>query len=657
MPIKLALKNAERSIKDYAIYFFTLTFGVCVFYMFNSIYVQQAMMELTVEQTESVKAVLGLLNYVSVFVAVVLGFLIVYANSFFIKRRKKELGIYMTLGMDKHRISVILIMETSIVALLALVAGLVLGVVLSQFMSVFTAKMFEADMKKFSFVFAPSALFKSILYFGIIFLIVIIFNSMSISRFKLIDLIYGSRVNETLKIKNIKVSFSLFFLSLILFGMAYYLILTNGMFYINAVFFTGISFGIIGTLFFFYSLSSILTVLIQSKKRLFFKDLNMFVTRQLGSKINTNFASISVVCIVLLMTIGIFSIGYSMQHVLSSELRSYAGFDCSFYDMPSNEDEYGRSFTGLKKFLDENENIKFYQTYRIYDLEQGYTELDVMFPEDASYLKEKVLNCISLSDYNRAMKMQGKEELSLSDREYAMLTNYSLLTDFANALYAANSSIVINGQHLLPVCSLVGNARNGLEGVMFIVPDEYTQGLHSGTSVLNLDCKSSNKADTFFQQLAEFDASNTYEERNYSYYNSRAEIYAQATTNKAVLSFVAIYLGVIFMITCAAILAIQQLADTADNKYRYDLLKKLGTDEKMLNKALFLQIACYFIFPLVLAVVHSFFGLWAANDTLKIYGDMNIGAGITVTAVFVGLLYSAYFIMTYVGSKSIISKK
>ncbi|WP_312104091.1 FtsX-like permease family protein [Lachnoclostridium sp.] len=435
------------------------------------------------------------------------------------------------------------------------------------------------------------------------------------------------------------------------------MILTNGMFYINAVFFTGISFGTIGTLFFFYSLSSILTVLIQSKKRLFFKDLNMFVTRQLGSKINTNFASISVVCIVLLMTIGIFSIGYSMQHVLSSELRSYAGFDCSFYDMPSNEDEYGRSFTGLKKFLDENENIKFYQTYRIYDLEQGYTELDVMFPEDASYLKEKVLNCISLSDYNRAMKMQGKEELSLSDREYAMLTNYSLLTDFANALYAANSSIVINGQHLLPVCSLVGNARNGLEGVMFIVPDEYTQGLHSGTSVLNLDCKSSNKADTFFQQLAEFDASNTYEERNYSYYNSRAEIYAQATTNKAVLSFVAIYLGVIFMITCAAILAIQQLADTADNKYRYDLLKKLGTDEKMLNKALFLQIACYFIFPLVLAVVHSFFGLWAANDTLKIYGDMNIGAGITVTAVFVGLLYSAYFIMTYVGSKSIISKK
>lgn len=657
MLIKLAFKNAERSIKDYAIYFFTLTFGVCVFYMFNSIYAQQAMMDLTAEQTDSVKAVLGLLNYVSVFVAVVLGFLVIYANRFFIRQRKKELGIYMTLGMDKNCISAILVMETSIVALLALGVGLLLGVVLSQFMSVFTAKMFEADMTKFAFVLDPSALLKSILCFGIIFLIVIVFNSVTISHFKVIDLIYGGRKNEILKIQNIKVSVVLFFLSLISLATSYYLILTNGMFYINTIFFTGIAFGTIGTLLFFYSLSDILKVLVQSKERLFFKDLNMFVTRQLGSKINTNFASVSVVCIVLLMAIGILSIGYSMQNVMSAELRGYAGFDYSFYDMSSNEDEYERSFVGLKNFLDENENVRLYQTYRIYDLEQEYTELGVMLPEDAEFLRDKVLSCISLSDYNTAMKMQGKEELYLSDGEYTMLTNYSILTEFADEVHAANSSVMINGQYLLPAHSLVGNIRNGREDVMLIVPDRYTNGLHSTTAVLNLDCKGSNERDTFFQQLAKFDESNSYEERNYSNYNSRMNIYAQATTNKAVLSFIAIYLGIVFMMTCAAILAIQQLADTSDNKYRYDLLKKLGADERMLNKALFLQIVCYFMFPLVLAIIHSFFGLWAANDALKIYGNLNIGASIAATAVFVGLLYSAYFIMTYVSSKSLINKE
>jgi ABC-type antimicrobial peptide transport system, permease component len=656
MLIKLAFRNAERSIRDYAIYFFTLTFGVCIFYMFNSIFAQQAMMTMTAEQTDSVKAVMGLLNYVSVFIAVILGFLIVYANRFFIKRRKKELGIYMSLGMNRHSISVILVLETSFAALLALVTGLVLGIILSQFMSILTGKMFEADMKQFAFIFAPDAVVKSILCFSIIFFIVILCNTIMVSRLKLIDLIQGSRANERLRIQNFKLSCVLFAVSLLLLGGSYYLILTNGMFYINGIFFCGIFLGTLGTLLFFYSLSVILSALVQSNKRLYFQDLNMFVTRQIGSKINTNFASISIVCIVLLLTIGIFSIGYSMQNVLSSMLRDYAGYDCTFYDTPTQESDQNSSFAGLKAYLKESKIAASYMIYPIYNLDQKYSNLGIPIPKDAEFLSQKSVSCVTLSDYNKAMEMQGKKKLSLAEGTCAILTNYNILNEFADKLCSSKTVLTINNQRLQFAQPIIGNINNGLEKITLIVPDKNTRGLANGTVVLNLNCLNPSETTLLLQDIKKFHAVKSYEQRNYMDYTSREQIYAEAATQKAVLSFIAIYVGIVFMMICAAILSIQQLAETVDNRHRYDLLNKLGADKKLLNKALFLQILCYFLFPLLLAIVHSIFGLWAANSTLKQYGDLHIGSSIVATALFVGLLYMAYFIMTYMGSKNIIYK-
>lgn len=239
----------------------------------------------------------------------------------------------MTLGMGKRKISTILLLETSFIALVALVVGLAFGVIGSQFMSLFTAKLFEADMTEFKFVFAPDAAFKSVLYFGLIFFIVMIFNSFVISKFKLIDLLYASRKNESLKIKKTWFSVVLFVFSILCLGRAYYLILTNGMIYINSKFLASILLGIVGTLLFFFSLATILTKLVQANKPLYFKNLNIFILRQLSSKVNTNFISVSVVCIVLLLTIGIFSSGYSMQNVLSTDLKQSAAYNMSLLNL------------------------------------------------------------------------------------------------------------------------------------------------------------------------------------------------------------------------------------------------------------------------------------------------------------------------------------
>ena len=201
MLFNLSLKNIRKSFKDYAIYFFTLILGVAIFYIFNSLESQTVMLKLNSSTKDIIKLMNNVLSGVSVFVSFILGFLIVYANQFLMKRRKKEFGIYMILGMSKKQISKILLVETITIGLISLVIGLVLGVALSQVMSIVVANMFEADMTKFTFVFSLSAWIKTMIYFGIMYLLVMVFNTIQVNRQQLIKLLTANRQNEEVKLK------------------------------------------------------------------------------------------------------------------------------------------------------------------------------------------------------------------------------------------------------------------------------------------------------------------------------------------------------------------------------------------------------------------------------------------------------------------------
>ena len=207
---KLALRNVLRSLKDYSVYFITITFGVCIFYIFNSMESQTVMSFLGGKASAYVTAFLGIIDVISVFVSVVLAFLILYANPFLIRRRKKELGTYLLLGLPQGRVAGLLFLETLLIGLLALGVGLALGLFLSQFISIFTAGLFSITMQEFYFVFSARALGKTFLYFGVIFLVVMAFNSLSVSRCKLITLLQADRTNQDLKLKSIPASVCMF---------------------------------------------------------------------------------------------------------------------------------------------------------------------------------------------------------------------------------------------------------------------------------------------------------------------------------------------------------------------------------------------------------------------------------------------------------------
>ena len=286
---KMALNNVKKSFKDYTIYFLTLTFAVCIFYSFNSIDSQSVMTDMNKGQTEYVKIMGEMISVISIGVSVILGGLIIYATKFLINRRKKEFGIYMILGMSKRKMSSILFFETLYIGIISLVAGLLLGTLFAQILSIFTAKLFAVQMTKYSFVISTSAILKTILYFGIMYLLVMVFNVLIVSRYKLIELLCASKKNEKVKTNNSYLAAFVLSLSIIILGYAYYLVNKAGLNFYDNKFKMSIVLGIIGTALFFYGIASVVFFILRRNKKVYLSGLNIFSMRQMSSKFNTNF--------------------------------------------------------------------------------------------------------------------------------------------------------------------------------------------------------------------------------------------------------------------------------------------------------------------------------------------------------------------------------
>ncbi|HBL8171593.1 TPA: ABC transporter permease, partial [Clostridioides difficile] len=163
---------------------------------------QKALMEMSTSKKPDLEMFKNMISYISVFVSAILCTLILYINNLLIKKRNKKLGIYMTLGMGKIEMSKILVFETIIVGIVSLVSGLILGLLVSQGLLILLLKLFEFNMSEYSFVISIPAIIKTIVYFGIIFLLVMIFNIYLISKYKMIDLLIVERKTEDIKFKN-----------------------------------------------------------------------------------------------------------------------------------------------------------------------------------------------------------------------------------------------------------------------------------------------------------------------------------------------------------------------------------------------------------------------------------------------------------------------
>lgn len=663
---RLVFKNIKKTLNDYGVYFFTLVFGVCIFYMFNSIYAQQKILKSNFLLNEDINVISNVLSYISVFVSLILGFLIVYANGFFMKRRKKELGIYMILGMDKRDISKILIIETVIIGICALLAGIIIGVFISQFMTVFTANLFESELIDYKFVFAPQAIFKSIIYFSIIFSIVVLFNNILINKVKLIELIYDFKKNEYIKSKNIVFSYLVFISSIIFLGIAYYiltnfsisyyLVMWDGVIEINNSFFVAIFLIFLGTIMFFISFSNVFVHLFKFNKKLYFNNLNIFIMRQLYNHINKNLISITMVSITLLLGIWVFSSGYSLQDTIVKDMRS-ADYDFSLYNYYDKGSGIKPIYNNLPYEIKSYEGIKNYYEYNTYITYGNGSKLKD-YELQIDYLNAKIkdlnLKFIKLSDYNKIRALNGISDYELQSDNYLMVYNKNVELLLAKQFKETNKNIDIGENSLKPVGIQKISLDNFGIGLVFVVDDKLVEGLKLNSVVLNIQCKDEASSLALSGKFDNYSKNKEPSQLAYFYKIGKIEIYQESILIKALISFVAIYLGLIFMVTGSAIISIQQLSEIAYNRQRYIILKKMGVDKTQINKILFSEILLYFLIPLLVSMIHSVFGIVLVNDILDMFGDLNFINTLIGTSIFVVSIYSFYFMLTYRLSKNIL---
>ena len=697
MLFKLSWNNMKKSIKDYAIYFLTLVLGVAIFYMFNSIDSQQAMLEISESTREIIKLMISMLGYVSVFVAVVLGLLIVYANNFLINRRKKEFGIYMTLGMGKRQISKIILMETILVGIISLIVGLIIGIFASQFMSVLVAKMFEADMSKFQFVFSKDACIKTCIYFAVMYVAVMFFNTFTISRYKLINLLNATKKNESIKIKKPVISILVFLFGAGILGYAYWKVTgdVNSLTTADKIL-PPILIGIVGTISIFWSLSGFVIQVAQKMKSTYLKDTNMFVLRQINNKINTTIISMSVICLMLFMTISILSVSLSLRNTMQRELADMTPVDLNLSKTANLPESYtnrqGKVINYTKEQI-EDSKISIEETLKNNGLDMSvlkdvveipiYTSNDLtwedFFGEDYGKVKAQFPKLdygaaeaiVKISDYNKIAKLYGTEQYELKDDEYIVLCDYDNMAEIRN-------QVLNEGGHKLTIAgkeykSKYANCKNGyiemaashINTGIILVPDNcpLTEDMKEKTVfVANYNVETDEEKEEIEKIFADNNNSillQNLDNKGIDLDGITKIVIIQSSVGVAsIVTFIAIYLGIIFLIASAAILALKQLTESSDNKQRYLVLRKIGCDEKMINKALFSQIAIFFGLPLILAIIHSIFGIQFAMTIMAgLAKSEDLLPSIIATVIIIGIIYGAYFLATYLGSKNIIKEE
>ena len=691
---KIALGNVRKSLRDFSVFFITLVFGVCAFYAFASINDQTAVINLTELQSEAVSAVMRMLSSVSVFVAVILGFLVVYANRFLVRRRKREFGIYLTLGMGRAQVAAIMVMETLAVGVAALVVGLVLGVLLSQVMMYVTANLFEATIPGFAFVFSPGAALSTLACYAAIFALSLLLNVREVSRYRLIDLINADKVSEKVKARSLPVSVVLFLVSLVLMGVAYRTLLENGV--MSDKFGQATALVSVGTALFFFSVSGFLLRFLQGRPGVYLRGLNAFTLRQLNSRVNTAWVSITLVCAMLFVAICGVCTGFSVSRGISDALEKGSPYDASInayprgpvivgmddadYDLPEvNEEAASDGFDMVaamrRKVSDWDDIVSATAQVNQYmpsgaqgGISQRWAYETTSYATDATL--DEVLGqndsrfaFVRVSQYNALRALLGEKPVELGRDECLVWSDFTPLDGFWEAFIDQHPGFEALGTTLHPRGmaheTLCNTSAASVTGVL-VVPDEVLPD-DLVPAMTSLDVTYSGSVDECeqrFQDACEAACgpadSRGVEAWPVCFMETR-QVMADSTVGLTVVTtYLAIYIGLILLISCASVLSIQQLSAVADDVSRYRVLAELGAEPTQIRGALMVQVGVYFVFPLVVAVCHAACALTSINGLISLATGFDISNALVATVCFVVVLYGGYFLLTYQTSKAMV---
>ena len=662
---KLALRNMKRSMSDYAVYFVTLIIGISVFYVFNAISDQKVVLSIYKSDYSVIDLLRSIISVASVIVSVVLAFLVVYASNFLIRRRKKEFGIYMLLGMGKKKIAGILMMETVIIGVISLVVGLGIGIILSQGMSILVAKLFEADMSKFSFEVSMGAVIKTLLYFLVVYAFVLLLDVFMVGKSRLIQLLNAERRSEKRTAKNPYVCLIVFIMAVAVLGHAYYRVTAAAeSIDSEAELLFEIVKGIVSTFLIFWSLSGFLIFVAKLRKKSYYKGINVFTTREISSRINTNVLAGSIICLLLFLTICIFSSSFSINNALNENAKTMMPADVQFFNfIKLNDDVSGvKEKTPLSEYLKEKK-VDF-NMFR-----ESAEVLLYMYPEENEIVYNELGGgniytngqIMSQSDYNKVAAIYGWKPVSLEKDEYTIVADYDYIISEWNKRLLAGQKIHLAGKEYHPASAECVNgflhmSANPTETGITVVPDEALSDEklmpYSWFYIANYN-ENYGKGVEYVEQFLNNEKFKK-SLGTHTYVGTREYMLSKSISLSSLIVFLGLYLGIIFLLASSALLSLKELTQAADSRDKYMILRKIGIDEKMINRSLFRQNAIFFGMPLGLAVIHSIFGIQVCTYILEVFGKTGLTQAIVMTAIGLLVIYMIYFIITYRCSRRII---
>ena len=680
MYARIALGNVRRSIKDFGIYFLTLVLGVAVYYAFNSVTQQSAVLRLSTDMRTLVRELGMVIGGVSVFVAVLLAFLVLFGNRFLIRRRKREFAIYLTLGMDRRHVSGIVAMESLAVGAGALVVGLAVGVLLSQALLYATARLFNTHVTGFGLMFSGQACVYTVMSFAIIFLVVGALNVLEVSRFRLIDLMNADRKGEKSLVRNLPLSVALFVVSLALIGVAYHELRVNGMYAIDWRFNLATALVSVGTFLLFFSVSGFLLRLGQSARGFYLRGLNMFALRQLSSRVNSAWVSISIVCAALFLAITSTCGGFAIVSSINQSVSAITHYDVSIamYSTAQTshasdaDDVSGSGKEALLKasipdwdsLVADSARIDLYQdpSMRL-NLKALRGDTGVALPDSfAKYtngLDKVPIYVVSLSQYNAILALRGDKPATLKANEALVTTDMNNMVSFWQRVALKREGFDFLGTAMrLRARSTTMEYQNSVNTSVgtIVVPDTALESkraqLEPLSSLLNVKAADSRAEARLYKEVVK-----AHQPGLLFAAGSKSTAKEEVVGLTAIVGYLALYIGFVLFVSCAAILAIQQLSDVAESAPRYRVLFDLGAERSMVNHAILAQIATYFLFPLVVALAHSYVALGVLGGVIKSLGVLDFLRPLGVTMAIVLVLYGGYFLLTYGMARGVIGEK
>lgn len=697
MLARLAVGNIRKSIADFGIYFLTVVLGVAVFYAFNSMSQQRTVLAMTESQDKIFELLGTVIGGVSVFIACVLVFLVVYANRFLVKRRKREFGIYLMLGMSTGDVVKVVAVESIITGAASLAVGLILGLALSQGLLYVTSLLFSADIASaggIAFVFSADALAYTLVVFVAIFLIAAVVNAREVSKARLIDLMTAHARTEATALKSLPASLALFVVSVAMIGVSYKLLLDNGLFDLSPRFGAATVLVCAGTVLFFWSLSGFLLRIVQSSKALYYRGLNMFALRQLNAKVNTTFATLSVVCLTLFLALTSVCGGIGIRNAVEGNLAQSTSYSATvrttyyYYSMSEGFEEAGLGAYGdfaaelggdmaaglaqsatavgagdLQALIEGGAQVDFLiddvdDPLTIGDVERaaGIALTDVsgngaLNPDYAS----TPLQIVRLSQVNAALALAGAEPVELAEGECALLVDSDVTKGFFEEVARRAPAIEVGGVRLA-AAQCIGRCIETTSfptntGALVVPDDAVPAGALTMGSLYDVQCASVDDERAFVAACEAIEASDNPLTWPITMTQGRQDVIEQSASLSTIVAYLAIYLGFVLTVACAAILAIQQLSEASDNARRYGMLRKLGAPDGMIDRALLLQVAVYFVFPLLLAIAHSACAMQVVTDVVAVFGALDIGLMVAMCAGAFVAVYGVYFAVTYFAAR------